>query len=545
MTSAGHPATGRRVVFGRVVSVVAGLAVLLALVVPDDYGRLTPLAVLTIPVEALLGVLVVLALPGRARPVGAAAGGAVLGVLTILKVLDLGFGVALARRFDPLFDWPLLRAGSEFVAESYGKPAQIAVLAGVALLTIAVPTLTALAAVRVSRIVAHRRTTALRTVAALGVAWIMSAAFGVHAAPGLPLAGWTTTDTAYTHTVQARAGIADQHTFARLTAVDDYRDTAPDRLLTGLRGKDVILAFVESYGRDAIEKPDLAPPVDALLDAGTHRLARAGFTARSGFLTSPTIGGGSWYAHATLQSGLWIDSQRRYTDFTTSHRFTLAAAFNRAGWRTAAVMPANSRDWPDGAVYRYHHQYDTRTLGYHGPRFAFSSIPDQYTLSAFQRLERQPGHPPVFAQIDLLSSHAPWEPVPDQVDWHTLGDGSSYPQTSGAADSPSTTAERDPHRVRTDYRHTIEYTLTSLISYLQTYGTHNTVLIILGDHQPSPIITGTNPNHDVPITIIAHDPPVLDRISGWGWQPGLNPSPQAPVWPMDAFRDKFLAAYGP
>jgi glycosyltransferase 2 family protein len=24
----------------------------------------------------------------------------------------------------------------------------------------------------------------------------------------------------------------------------------------------------------------------------------------------------------------------------------------------------------------------------------------------------------------------------------------------------------------------------------------------------------------------------------------LNPTPQAPVWPMDAFRDKFLAAYG-
>jgi hypothetical protein len=483
-------------------------------------------------------------LPGWSWPVTAAAGGALLGVLTILKALDLGFGVTLARRFDPLFDWPLLRAGSEFLAESYGKPAQLAALAGAAVLAVAVPTLTALAAVRVSRIVVDRRTTALRTLAVLGAAWITLAGFGVHTAPGLPLAGWTTTDTAYTHAAAARAGITDRHTFARLTAVDGYRDTPPDRLLTGLRGKDVILAFVESYGRDAIEKPDFAPQIDALLDTGTHRLARAGFTARSGFLTSPTIGGGSWYAHATLQSGLWIDSQRRYTEFTGSDRFTLAAAFHRAGWRTAAVMPANSRDWPDGAVYRYQHHYDTRTLGYHGPRFAFSSIPDQYTLAAFQRLERPPGHPPVFAQIDLLSSHAPWAPIPDQADWHTLGDGSSYPQTSGAADPPSTTAERDIHQVRTDYRHTIEYTLTSLISYLQTYGTHDTVLIMLGDHQPSPVITGTNPNRDVPITIIAHDPAVLDRISGWGWQDGLHPSPQAPVWPMDTFRDKFLAAYG-
>jgi hypothetical protein len=49
----------------------------------------------------------------------------------------------------------------------------------------------------------------------------------------------------------------------------------------------------------------------------------------------------------------------------------------------------------------------------------------------------------------------------------------------------------------------------------------------------------------VPITIVAKDPAVLDRVSSWGWTDGLNPSPKAPVWPMDAFRDKFLGAYGP
>jgi hypothetical protein len=48
----------------------------------------------------------------------------------------------------------------------------------------------------------------------------------------------------------------------------------------------------------------------------------------------------------------------------------------------------------------------------------------------------------------------------------------------------------------------------------------------------------------VPVTIVAKDPAVLDRISGWGWQHGLNPGPQAPVWRMDAFRDRFLTAFG-
>jgi len=36
---------------------------------------------------------------------------------------------------------------------------------------------------------------------------------------------------------------------------------------------------------------------------------------------------------------------------------------------------------------------------------------------------------------------------------------------------------------------------------------------------------------------------VLRRISGWGWNPGLRPDPNAPVWQMSAFRDRFLTAF--
>ena len=56
-------------------------------------------------------------------------------------------------------------------------------------------------------------------------------------------------------------------------------------------------------------------------------------------------------------------------------------------------------------------------------------------------------------------------------------------------------------------------------------------------------MSGTDSSHDVPITVIARDPAVLDRIADWGWQPGLRPHPDAPVWPMDDFRDRFLDAY--
>jgi hypothetical protein len=44
---------------------------------------------------------------------------------------------------------------------------------------------------------------------------------------------------------------------------------------------------------------------------------------------------------------------------------------------------------------------------------------------------------------------------------------------------------------------------------------------------------------------MASDPAVLARTAGWGWSEGLRPAADAPVWRMDAFRDRFLAAYGP
>ena len=118
-----------------------------------------------------------------------------------------------------------------------------------------------------------------------------------------------------------------------------------------------------------------------MLDAGTGQLQAAGFSARSAFLTSPTFGGISWLAHSTLQSGVWVDSQRRYDQLVASDRFTLSDAFKRAGWRTVGDVPSNDRAWPQGtSFYHYDKLYDRRNVGYRGPTFAYASMPDQYVL---------------------------------------------------------------------------------------------------------------------------------------------------------------------
>jgi hypothetical protein len=534
-----------RAALRRGVTVLAALLVLACLVIPDALGALAPAAFVSVPVEALLGVVAVLLLPARARTAAAVVAGALVGLVTIVKLLDLGFGTALGRPFDLLGDWPLLRAAREFLAESFGDGGARAATVSVVTLAVAIPVLAALSALRLARVVARRRAAAGRAVAVLAAAWVVLAVTGAHVVPGVPLAARHTVGAAYDHTAQAAGEIAARRAFARALPVDAYRDVPAASLLTGLRGKDVLVTFIESYGRDAIEDPELAPQVDALLATGSARLDRAGFETRSGFLTSSTTGGGSWLAHATLQSGLWVDSQRRYDEFTGSDRFTLTAAFERAGWRTVAVMPANKRDWPEGAVYGYDKVYDAPALGYRGPGFAFSSPPDQFTLSAFHRAERaRAGHQPVLAQLDLLSSHAPWRPIPPVLGWDDIGDGSGYPKPTESGASPSSVNGRDVASVRADYRRSVEYSVESVISYVERYGDDDLVVLLLGDHQASPLITGSpDASRDVPVTVIAKDPAVTARIAGWGWQPGLNPGPDAPVWPMDAFRDRFLGAF--
>lgn len=88
----------------------------------------------------------------------------------------------------------------------------------------------------------------------------------------------------------------------------------------------------------------------------------------------------------------------------------------------------------------------------------------------------------------------------------------------------------------------IEYSLRTLISFVATNPDPSLDLVVVGDHQPHSYVTGERGGHDVPISIIARDPVVMDRISGWGWQPDLLPGPDAPVWRMDRFRNRFLRA---
>ena len=534
-----HAARGRRAGIAAALTVIALVLVWAALVAPNHPSRLTLGAFARLPLELLVVVAVAALLPVAPRRVLAVVAGAVLSVLVLVKVLDIGFFTAFDRPFKPVDDSRYVGIGIETLRDAVGSSSADLVVAVATVLVVALLAVPVLALLRVTRVAAGHRGWALRTATALGVVWVALRLVGA------PVASSSAAALAVDEVQAVRTGLADHAALARLIAQDRFRATPGDRLLTGLRGKDVLLVFVESYGRVAVQDSSFSPRIDAVLDRGNAQLRAAGFSSRSAFLTSPTFGGLSWLAHSTLQSGVLVDGQRRYDQLVKADRLTLTRAFKRAGWRAVGVMPANHRAWPEGfSYYHYDAIYDRRNLGYRGPDFGLPPMPDQYAFLALQRRELAKRHrPPLFAEVDTISSHAPWTRIPRLIPWDEVGDGSIFDRIQ-AEESTQAALFGDSKRARAAYGHSIEYSLRTLFSFVQRYGDDNLVLVVLGDHQPATIVSGQGASHDVPISVIAHDPRVMDRIAGWGWQDGLLPSPQAPVWPMAAFRDRFLTAFG-
>ena len=538
-----------RRVGGVALTTFAALLVFLALVLPDQITRLPPgnpwyRGLVRIPIEGLVAIAVLLVLPPRARRVTATVLGVVLGALTVLKIIDIGFFAVLARQFDPVLDWTLFADAYRFLTDSIGAGATLAVAVGAVLLAVVTLVGMTLAVRRLSRVLAEHARPVRLGVAAASTAWLALAVLSFQLVGGIPVASQSAAELARDTVLAVPQDIADRKAFGREVRADAFRDLPGDRLLNALRGKDVIIGFVESYGRDAVQNTAFNRVVLDQLRARQGDLAAKGFAARTGWLTSPTFGGGSWLAHSTLLSGLWINNQNRYRSLVSTDRMTLTSAFGKAGYRTVGVEPGVTFAWPEGDFYGYQQVYDSHTLNYHGPTMSWSPIPDQFVMKQFHDLEYAKRRGPLLAEITLTSSHTPWTAVPPMLPWNGMGDGSVYGPTAAAAESPQKLFQ-DSARVKQAYASSIAYSLDSMLSYVRDHADDDLVLVMLGDHQPASIVVGADASRDVPITVLAKDPEVLDRIAGWNWTDGLVPAPDAPVWPMNEFRDRFLAAYSP
>jgi hypothetical protein len=527
----------------RLAALVAAAALFhVVLVLPDRLGAVTLQALMLFPLELPVLLAGLAILPARGWASAAARVALVLWLVAsvTLRLADMGMTSTYNRPFNPAIDLHLIPAGVNLLTTSVGGPMAWVILlsGGLALLGLGAALWWATGRwVGLACTVWPRRAGGgIAAIAAVVMLAETGHRQGAWDAPVRPPGDPFALRTTITQASRMVTTLDQMAAFARASADDPFVGLGP--LLDHADGRDIVMVFVESYGRSSIDVPLYAPTHTATLRAGEAALTDRGLAMRSGWLTAPMVGGQSWLSHATLGTGLWVSDQPRYAAALASERQWLFHLAQTAGFHTAAVMPAITLAWPEAENMGFDTILPAAELGYAGPRFNWATMPDQFTLAALDRLVRDPVDDAVMAQVALVSSHAPWVPVPDMIDWDALGDGSIFGPQAARGDPPEV-VWRDRDRVRDQYRRAIDYTLTAVLDYAARQDVP-ALMVVLGDHQSAPMISQSD-SFDVPVHLIG-PPDVLAHFDAWGWTPGLVPDADLTPWPMDAFRDRFLGA---
>ena len=515
----------------------------LLLIQPNHPAAVAWDALLLFPLELPAILLALLALgASRAGVALRLALVAALTIIVVLKTADFIMFTSLNRGFNPLGDMPLVGYFYDLIVGNLGHAATIAVIVG-AMLVIAGLAAALWWAMRVwSRLLLPRPLPALAAVAAV-------AAVGfVITDVGAKMGRWSTPfsypGTAFTTRVAverieiAQQTIADLRVFRAAAKNDPFAGQAG---LFDLLDRDVIVVFVESYGRTSLDTPLYANLHRETLTNAQTQLEALGLAMSSTLLASPTQGGQSWLAHSTFASGLWIADQTSYRAALSSGRSTLFHLAGQSGFHTAAVMPQITLNWPEAQFMGFETILAEADLGYAGQPFNWITMPDQFTFAAMDRLLRnqRSDDRPFFIQMALGSSHAPWVPVPEVIDWNALGDGTVFDPLVAASDPPRVVWQ-DNDRVRAQYRLAVDYALQTVFAYAALHADNPPLMIIVGDHQAAGFIALDDRPH-VPMHIVGPQP-LVDLLSDANFTPGLVPPETTPVRRMDLMRAHILQA---
>jgi hypothetical protein len=333
--------------------------------------------------------------------------------------------------------------------------------------------------------------------------------------------------------------------FRRALTATNSRDLPPspsfEASLSRLKRRDVMVVFLESYGRAVDDRPELAADIGATRELLGTAARSAGLETLSAYVTSPTFGGNSWLAHLSFLSGIEVRDPERYSLLMTQERDSFGTPFGAAGYRRVGVMPGMKLDWPEGAFYRYDTILDERRLDYRGPEFGWWRIPDQYALARFAALELDVAdRAPVYAVFPNVNTHLPFAPIPPlQADWVRMLTPTPFdavPLANAMAREPNWTD------MTQDYADSLRYTFGALGGFVRLRGKQAPVMIVLGDHQAAASVSGPRANWDVPVHVLAPAGEIVEALKRAGFMPGMTPAGDA-LGPMNALGPQILAAF--
>jgi hypothetical protein len=465
----------------------------------------------------------------------------VLTTLVVWKVADAVMFTALSRGFNPITDLSLITAFLNLLSGTFGVAATV--LAGfVAVIVIVlVAVLLWMAGGVWGRMGVTRRGKGL-----IGFGLILFSGIAI-AEIGHTMGRWMLPFDPVGSAFTARLAVERvELTQTTLTHLRDFRAAAATDIyadqdgLLDLIDRDVLIIYVESYGRTSFDTPLFAETHLGTLRAAQADLYAANLSVASTFITSPTRGGQSWLAHSTFANGLWIKDQPSYGAALASNRQSLFHIAQDAGFHTAAVMPQITLAWPESTTMGFDTILAAADLGYEGIPFNWVTMPDQFTFSAMDRLLPIGETTPRFVQIALGSSHAPWVPVPQLLAWEDVGNGEIYDPIVRASDTPEVVWQ-DYDRVRNQYMLAVDYALQTVFSYILLHAEQAPLIIVIGDHQAAGFVA-LDERRDVPVHVIGPQH-LVDLIANEDFHAGLIPPDNTQLRRMDVMRDLFVRAY--
>ena len=482
---------------------LSALALDLVLVLPNHPAAASWKVLLLFPLELPVVLLALIVIgDGRSGRVLRIALVAFLTVITALKLADFGMYSALNRGFNPVADFPLIASLFDLLVGVVGRRVAI----GAVLLTCALQALLIWVIWWATGVWSRLSRPTWFAHCAGALALVALAA--VLAEVGQNKRKWSLPFEIYGTAFTARLGVeriqmvhktaSELRAFKLAVQEDPFADHSS---FFDLIDRDVLVIFIESYGRTSLDTPYYADLHRATLLNAQYQLEELGLSTASTILSSPTRGGQSWLANSTFASGLWIDSQTRYGAALISGRQTLYHLAQQSGFETAAVTPQITMDWPESQFMGFDTTLAAKDLGYAGKPPNWVTMPDQFTLGAMDRLLRHAKEEtPMFIQIALGTSHAPWVPVPQVIDWDDLGDGSVFDPIVDASDPPRM-VWRDHDRVRAQYRLAVDYALQTVMAYAVLHAEDPPLMIVIGDHQAAGFVA-LDERSDVPMHIV-------------------------------------------
>lgn len=449
--------------------------------------------------------------------------------LVLLQIGNLISRFAFGRAFNPLAEWHLVQQGWSLTSNTLGASEAIAfaMVGTVVLLILGVVLFRCLGYLGYISSPARKAVAALCTV--LIICGLAVKVFPDHR-NSFPTFRWVLAGELVERIEYTRWALKDQSEFTKVLNIDELAAHPPG--FAALEGRDVVIIYIESYGRSFIDNAQYSSLATTRLQSVMDEIGGAGLHVRSAWVDSPIRGGRSWLAHSTVASGLRLTNQARFDRLISSERASLHSLFSQAGWSTSVLLPVVKTNWVEGAWYKVDRFLDFNALGYKGKGFGFVTTPDQYTLTAFERKVRSPSSKPLMAHIGLLDSHAPWGPLPKHQEWDDIDDGSLF-DGSQRYGQPHSWANPEP--VRKAYGTAVEQNLKLVGEYLARYA-QDGLFIVMGDHQPASVIAGWAPDAYVPMHVFSKDKDLLKRLPDEFFSQGLNPESDRQALPMESLR---------